>query len=44
MKSWTQEIPSGKKLGETKYPQENILDSRNTHEKKFRTHEGTTAR
>ena len=27
-----------------KYPRENILDPRNTHEKNFRTHEGTMAR
>ena len=29
------EIPTRKNLGPTKYPRENILDPRNTHEKNF---------
>ena len=49
-KFWTHEIPPIKNFGQTKYrlekiigptkyPQEKKLDLRNTHEKKFRTHE-----
>ena len=33
-----------KKSGPTKYPREKISDSRNSHVKNFRTHEGTMAR
>ena len=37
MRSTTEnyEIPTRKNLGPTKYPRENILDPRNTHEKNF---------
>ena len=34
-KFWTHEIPTIKKLGPKKYSPENILDPRNTHEKKI---------
>ena len=48
-KFWTHETPTRKNFrptkypqeknfGPTKYPRENILDPRNTHEKKFWTH------
>ena len=33
-----------KHFGPTKYPREKILDQRNTHEKKFRTHEIPTGK
>ena len=36
--------PREKNFGPAKYPRENILDQRNTHEKKFWTHEGAMAR
>ena len=46
MFTFTKELPNEKKifptrknLGTTKYPQEHILKLRNTHEKKFWTHE-----
>ena len=42
-KFWTHEIPTRKNVGPTKYPREKMLDPLNTHEKTFRTHEGTIA-
>ena len=39
IKFWTNETPMRKNFGSTKYPQEKILDPRNTHEKKFETPE-----
>ena len=44
IKFWNHEIPTRKNFRPTKYPREKILDPRNTHEKNFRTHEGTMAR
>ena len=41
---WTLEIPTRKNLEPTKYLPEKIWDPRNTHEKNFRTNEGTAAR
>ena len=42
-KIWTHEIPTKKCFRPTKYPREKTLDTRNTQEKKLRTHEGTVA-
>ena len=39
----THEIPTRKNFGRTKYPRENISDSRNTHDKKFWSLEGMVA-
>ena len=36
-------LPTRANFGPKKYPPENILDPRNTHEKIFWTHEGTMA-
>ena len=44
MTFWTLEMPTRKNLEPTKYLPEKIWDPRNTHEKNFRTNEGTTAR
>ena len=41
-KNWTHKISTRKNTESTKYPQENILDPRNTHEKKFGTPEIST--
>ena len=35
-KSWTNEIPTRKNFGPTKYPREKIWDPRNTHDKNSR--------
>ena len=36
--------PTRKTFGSTKYLREKLSDQRNTHEKKFRTNDGTMAR
>ena len=36
---WTKKLATRKKNGPTKYPRENILDPRNTHDKNIWTHE-----
>ena len=41
-KCWTQEIPTRKIFGPTKYAWEKILDLQQTHEKKFWIHETPT--
>ena len=41
-KNWTPKIPTRKSFGPTKHLREKILDLRNTHEKKFETHETPT--
>ena len=38
-KCWTQEMPTNKIFGPTKYAWEKILDLQQTHKKKFSTHE-----